>query len=225
MIITTVPSKNKPTIIWFYYLQKSQISILNIMTGSMRHGAKKDHQGDSGRAGYGPRDGGGGARKKMDTSAGTLCVVASYPPLIQFVLSLHFNNTQIYIPSQRALGRHRHPVYRFYFLVVPVCILECALIVAPYRTLPILETEINLFQRQWTMPSLFHHMLWHPPVIKLINVPVWFAEDAIVAAVDALVAAGDMAGLQALGKFESFHFQRFFIFFWCFSLDVLSSQS
>eukprot|EP00729_Bicosta_minor_P008082 gene8082-19094_t len=39
------------------------------MTGSMRHGAKKDHQGDSGRAGYGPRDGGGGARKKMDTSA------------------------------------------------------------------------------------------------------------------------------------------------------------
>eukprot|EP00729_Bicosta_minor_P028827 gene28827-12633_t len=46
------------------------------MTGSMRHGAKKDHQGDSGRAGYGPRDGGGGARKKMDTSAEDAIVAA-----------------------------------------------------------------------------------------------------------------------------------------------------
>lgn len=34
-----------------------------------------------------------------------------------------------------------------------------------------------------------------------------------MAAVDALVAAGDMAGLQALGKFESFHFQGFSSFF------------
>jgi len=42
----------------------------------MRHGAKKDHQGDSGRAGYGPRDGGGGARKKMDTSAEDAIVAA-----------------------------------------------------------------------------------------------------------------------------------------------------
>lgn len=41
-----------------------------------------------------------------------------------------------------------------------------------------------------------------------------------MAVVDALVAAGDMAGLQALGKFESFHFQSFFIFFWCSPLDV-----
>lgn len=39
------------------------------MTGSMRHGAPKEHKGDSGRAGYGPRDGGGVGRKKMDTSA------------------------------------------------------------------------------------------------------------------------------------------------------------
>lgn len=34
-----------------------------------------------------------------------------------------------------------------------------------------------------------------------------------MAAVDALVAAGDMAGLQALGKFETFHFQGFSSFF------------
>lgn len=143
------------------------------------------------------------------------CVLSLPTPLLFNLFYRFISTTLKSIPSQRALGRHRHPVYRFCFLDVPVCIFECALIVAPYRTLPILETEIKLFQRQWTMPSLFHHMLWHPPVIKLINVPVWFVEDAIVAAVDALVAAGDMAGLQALGKFESFHFQSFFIFFWC----------
>lgn len=117
------------------------------MTGSMRHGAKKDHQGDSGRAGYGPRDGGGGARKKMDTSAGTLCVVASYPPLIQFVLSLHFNNTQMLYPASVRWGGIGIRCIDF-ILDVPVCIFECARIVAPYRTLPILETEIKLFQRQ-----------------------------------------------------------------------------
>lgn len=121
---------------------------LNIMTGSMRHGAKKDHQGDSGRAGYGPRDGGGGARKKMDTSAGTLCVVLPTPLLFNCFIASFQQHSNLYIPSQRALGRYRHPVYRFCFLDVPVCIFEGARIVAPYRTLPILETEINLFQRQ-----------------------------------------------------------------------------
>ena len=60
------------------------------MTGSMRHGAPKEHAGDSGRAGYGPRDGGGGiGRKKMDTSAGAniIFILISF---LHFVFSVPF---------------------------------------------------------------------------------------------------------------------------------------
>lgn len=71
------------------------------MTGSMRHGAKKDHQGDSGRAGYGPRDGGGGARKKMDTSAGTLCVVLPTPLLFNCFIASFQQHSNLYPASVR----------------------------------------------------------------------------------------------------------------------------